>query len=671
MRKLTLLNLFAVLVLVLAACARPTPEVIEKEVVVEKPVVETVVIVKEVTPIPTPSKYNEAPELAGLVLAGELPPAEERLPENPMVVEVVDRIGVYGGDWNTSMRAAQDNAWLVRTFGYEHLVRWNPEWTAIVPNVAESLEVNEDATEFTFHLRKGMKWSDGVPFTADDILFWYEAWITNDELLSSKPFWMMPGGELGVVEKVDDYTIKFKFAVSHGLFLQRLATPDGYEMLVMPKHYLGQFHADYNPEGVEAFVEEGGYANWQEMFQDRMQWGDRFLDPDRPCLYAWDVSTSILEGTTLLVAERNPYYWKVDPEGNQLPYLDRFVSVVAEDVEAMVLMGLNGAIDMQDRRIATADNKAVFVDNMEKGNYHFFETVLAEMNQAIIALNLTHPDPVKHEIFRNKDFRIGLSHAINRQEIIDVIFVEQGEPWQGAPLPSTAWYNEQLAKQYTEYDVGLANEYLDKALPDKDAEGFRLGPDGKRFTFSIEVCDRYPAQVDVLELVRLQWQEVGIDMQVKFEERALLYERKDANEHDAVVWAGDGGGLDSMLELRWYMPWSGESNYATPWGYYYGGAAGGIEPYPPAGEDELEQNALKQWELYDQLQATGDPAEQTELMKQIMEIAADQFYVIGICTLGPGYGMVRNDFHNVPESMPGSWLYPNPAPTNPEQYFKE
>jgi peptide/nickel transport system substrate-binding protein len=186
--------------------------------------------------------------LAEMVAAGELPPLEERLPANPMVVEPVESLGQYGGTWRSGLRGGGDNAWLTRTIAYEYLVRWDPTWAEVIPNVAESFEANADATEFTFKLREGMKWSDGAPYTADDILFWYEDVLVDPEYSATHAVggWLQSGGEPVRVEKVDDYTVKFVFAAPNGLFIQRLATPDGAGPVGLPKHYCSQFHAMYN-----------------------------------------------------------------------------------------------------------------------------------------------------------------------------------------------------------------------------------------------------------------------------------------------------------------------------------------------------------------------------------------------------------------------------------------
>jgi peptide/nickel transport system substrate-binding protein len=314
---------------------------------------------------------------------------------------------------------------------------------------------------------------------------------------------------------------------------------------------------------------------------------------------------------------------------------------------------------MMDRHIATNSNKPVFVDNMKKGDYSFFETIPSSMNGMVLSLNQTHKDKQLRTIFQDLNFRAGLSHAINRKEMIDVLWVGQGEPWQLAPRPTSPYANEKLAKQYTEFDVKKANEYLDKVLPKKDANGMRLMPDGKPMAFTMEISNTGKEWMDAGPMLQKYWKAVGIDMTPKVEDRALMYTRKDANEFDAMVWGGDGG-LDVVLEPRWYFPYSAESQFGELWQYWYNKDPRGEEP--PAAQK-------KQMELYDQLKATGDTKKQDELMKQILQIAQEQFNAIGIVLPTNGYGIVKNNFKNVPKTMPGAWLYPNPGPTNPEQYF--
>ncbi len=606
--------------------------------------------------------YNESPMLADRAAAGDLPPVEERLPDEPLVVEPHESIGQYGGIWRMGMRGGNDTALMTRTLGYENLLRYTPDWTGIVENVAKDWEASEDGREYTFFLREGMKWSDGEPYTAHDIEFWYQAHVVNDEVRPGKPSWLMSGGELGVVEAIDDYTVKFSFAAPNGLFIENVAQVDGREITRFPRHWASQYHADFNPDGIDALVEEAGLETWVDLWDNMIGSGDGFREP-KPVIGAWVHENGAGSDTTQVTAVRNPYYWKIDPEGNQYPYIDTVQYDVGDDTETLVLKALNGEIDMQDRHIATLNNKAVFFDNMEAGGYIFYDRIPASMNVMMIALNLSTTDPVLSEVFNNKDFRIGLSHAINRQEIIDVVYVGQGEPWQGSPRLSSPFYNERLAKQYTEYDPDLANQILDDAgFAERDSDGFRLGPDGNRITFAVEVTTVATDSIDTLELVQGYWAEVGIDMQVEVEDRSILYDRKEANEHQAVVWGG-GGGLEVFLDPRWYMPFSHESNFATAWASWFNGdEIRGIEP-PEAPK--------RQMELFRQIQSTANADLQAKLMREILEIAADEFYAIGISLPANGYGIVSLKMRNVPSPHPGSWKYPNPAPLNVFTFYYE
>ncbi len=602
--------------------------------------------------------YNEAPELAAMVQQGELPPVAERISAEPLVIDGVEGVGNYGGTWRMGLRGGNDGALLLRTVGYEGLVRWNPEWTEVVPNVASSWDINEEGTEFTFYLREGMMWSDGVPFTANDIVFWWESSMINTDVSPTPPEWMVSGGEPGTVEAVDDYTIKFTFAAPNGLFMQRLATPAGTGMMDYPAHAIQQYHPEYNPDGYEAFVEEAGLDNWVDFWDTiRDEW--QFV---KPTINAWGLDNAMDGVATQVTLSRNPYYWKVDSAGNQYPYFDKVQLDYGEDTETLVLRTLNGEIDMMDRHIATNANKAVFFDNMEAGGYEFFETVPSSMNTMIIALNLTTEETALNEVFNNKDFRIGLSYAINRSELNELIFIGQGEPYQAAPRPTSPFYNEQLAKQYTEYNLDLANEHLDMAgYTERDGDGFRLGPDGNRITFTIDVITVNPDGIDMLELISQYWAEVGIDMRPNVIDRSIFYDRKDANQQQANVWGGDGG-LDVILEPRWYFPYSNESNFAPLWRYWYEGDARGVQP-PEAPQ--------RQMDLYNEIKVTADPERQNELMEEILQIAADEFYVIGTILTPPGYGIKKVDMKNVPATFPAAWLYPHPGPTNPFTYFYE
>ncbi|MAS33892.1 MAG: ABC transporter substrate-binding protein [Anaerolineaceae bacterium] len=612
-------------------------------------------------------QYTGAPMLDDLVADGTLPPVDERLPANPLVVEPIEAIGQYGGTWRTGLRGGTDHVWLQRTIGYDQLVRWDMNWENVIPNVAESFEFNDEGTEFTFHLREGMKWSDGAPFTAEDIRFYVEDLILyEDENTTSPgvPGLLRVGPETFQFEVVDDYTVKFIFSAPNGLFMQRMARGDGASFTAYPKHYFEQFHPLYN-ENVDDLVAEAGVADWRELMTLRGGAGagvEFWQNAGIPTLNAWVITTPYGTGTQV-VAERNPYYFKVDPEGQQLPYLDRVQYTQFEDVEIFTLAVLNGEIDMQDRHINTITNRAVLFDGQEAGDYHFYSLSPDIMNTTTIMFNFTHPDPMKREIFQNKDFRAGLSHAINRQEIIDLIYIGQGEPWQAAPRPEAPFYNEEFGKQFTEYDPELASEYLDKVLPEKDADGYRLGPDGNRFSFVITVSDApYTENPSVIEQVVRYLQEAGVDAQFDVVDRALLTERQSNNQHDAWIWAG-GGGLDNILNPSWYVPVEpGGATIGRAWEVWYANSSDPLAEEPP-------QFIKDHQAMYDALSAEPNPERQAEMMRELLEYSKDQFYVIGINLMPMTYGIVKNNFRNVPPQMFDAVSVLNPGYTNTFTYF--
>jgi peptide/nickel transport system substrate-binding protein len=606
----------------------------------------------------TADATNEAPMLAALVQGGQLPSLAERLPAEPVVVQPHAEVGVYGGEWRSAVTGVGDWPWLGRTVGYESLTRWSTDWSQVVPNLAESWEYNADATQLTYRLREGLRWSDGAPFTSRDIEFALNDVLSHPEVSPEAV------NDPGRVTVVDDTTFTITWQEPNALFYA--SDIYNYQIVNKPRHYLEQFHIAYNPNA-EQLADEQGFDSWIDMLDIRAGVSNSSLtwqNPELPTMNPWRVVAPLADSGRV-VLERNPYYWKVDTEGNQLPYLDRVVFDVVPDREVMLTRALNGDFDMHSRHFNTLANRPVLAENRERGGYRFFEQTPSEMNTNMIAFNLTHSDENLRAVFSNRDFRVAMSHAINRQEIIDVVYQGQGEPWQGAPRRESPFFDEELAKQYTEYDPALAAEILDRAGFPRRPDGTRAGPDGNPIAFTVSVATGFrPDQIDAMELVVRQWAEVGVTARLQPEDRALFVERKENNEHEVSVWSGDSGLTDVLYDPRWYAPLhNGESAFAIPWAQWYrseGTDERGQEP-PPA--------ARRQMDLYDRVQATPDQAQQYDLMRQVVTIAREQFWAMGIGLSPPAYGIVGNDFHNVPESMPSASNYNDPGPTNPEQYF--
>lgn len=609
------------------------------------------------TPEPAGPSANQSPAFQDQVKAGSLPEVDERLPESPLVIEPVEKVGRYGGDWGMGTLGVADSMIFARNNEYDNLVRWNIEWTELLPSVASGWEIEDNGKTFVFALRKGMKWSDGEPFTADDFVFWYEE-ASDQELNPSFPSMWTTMGEPVVVTKDGDYTVKFTFTEPYGLFTQQLGRSGSF--LYSCKHYREQFFPAYGDKAaIDQKIKDSGVTYWYEAYGD---WTNTRTNPDAPVTFAWSY-TSVLGDSPRFVAERSPYYYKVDPDGQQLPYIDRQIYTLAGDAQAIVMMAVAGDIDCQDRHISSLSNKALFVENAESADIRFLDVKPSSMNACIIPLNLTHSDPAKRELFQDKDFRIALSVAINRQEIIDVVNLGIGEPWQCAPLPEHPLYNDALAKQYTEYDPAKANELLDAIIPDKDVEGFRTLPNGDTLGIVVEVQGSQTSRIDTLELVKGYWEAVGIRMAIKPEDRSLLFERRAGNDWDAAVWGGDGG-MDFMLWPKNYFAQHVGSWYGPAWTRWYN-TRGKEGEEPPA-------SMRKQMELYDTLLIAPEEEKQNELMAEILRIAQEEFWCMGTYRSEEGYIVVKNKFRNVPEWHWGTGgTYPNPGPCQTNHFFWE
>lgn len=611
------------------------------------------------------AEYKEAPGLSELVKGGKLPPVAQRLPEKPLVLTPVEKTGKYGGTWRQALMGGSDSL-IERSVGYTRLVRWNRAWTAVEPDVAEKVDVKPDGTEYVFHLRKGTRWSDGAPFTADDLVFWYQDVLMNKELTPSVPRWLRSGNDPVIVEKIDDVTVKFRFTGPNGMLLENMATTFGSDILAAaPAHYLKQFHKKYNPDGIDKLVAEAKAANWSALFLNKVSFPGRWRATGRPVLDPWQLTVPY-GGTTQVVLERNPYYFKVDPEGRQLPYIDRVTFDIMGDQQAIVLKAINGELDMQNQRLNGLETRIVLAQNRERSGYRLFKAQPAWSNAMCISLNQTSKNPVLREVFRNRDFRVALSLAINREELNELIYAGQSQPYQAAPRPGTALYDAEMATQYTKFDPKGANELLDKAgFAKRDGQKFRLGPDGKRISFAVDAATSRRYQIDALELIKKYWAAVGIEMQVKTIEESFAFARMLANEHDAMVWIG-GGGYDflGVLDPKWYFPYENQAAFASAWGIYF------QNPNDPNAEEPPEP-AKRQQALYVEMQKTPGTAGQFEVMKKILAITREQFYVIGTNMDADNYGVVKNNMRNVPELMPDTFFYMTPGPTNPEQYFYE
>ena len=610
------------------------------------------------------TKYKEAPMLAELVKQGKLPPVEQRLPEEPLVVVPEEEVGQYGGTWRRVWKGPADQ-WGVYKICEAHLVYWDKEGGKFLPGVAKKWDVLENGRVYVFYLRKGMKWSDGHPYTADDILFWVEDIVGNNDITPTKPEWWRVGGEVVKVTKIDDYTIKFEFAKPYALFLLQVAYSTGFTGA--PKHYLKQFHPKYTPmEEIQKKMVPGTHNTWVDLFNDKNNY---IRNLELPTIFTWKPITD--PTSQFYVLERNPYFWAVDIEGNQLPYIDYIRHEYVTDNEVILLKAISGEIDMQWRHIgglaSGAGNYTLLKENEKKGGYRVLNWIAANGSVSRVSFNPNHPDPVLRQIFNDVRFRRALSLAIDREEISEVLFNGMAKPRQASFVSGSAYYDPEWEKAYAEYNPDLANKLLDEMGLKWDAKRqYRLLPDGRPLRFTISVTGQMHA--DIWTMVKEHWKKIGVIVEVNNIERSLLESRMGTGEYDAAVWALDRAAqplASPMLVFPgvtvyadwWYAPW-------TSW----------IQAYikgekPPADAVEPPEDVKKLVDLWLKIQTATSDEEIKKYMKEVTKIHRENLWMIGTVGEDLSPAIVKNNFRNVPEKLVTDDVLRSPLNAMPMQFF--
>ena len=593
--------------------------------------------------------YSESPMLAAMVASGDLPPVDERLPAEPLVQEVVDRIGTYGGTFRGFQLGDADKWVLYKTGLYGGLIsRSYLDLGTITPNglegwgpgIAKSWEWDDDAAGITVVLREGVKWSDGEPLGVHDIMFMWNEVQTNEGFQPTVPSRYKVNGETMEVIQIDDNTIRFEFAGPNPWFLNVLygATRSEYGALLAPSHYFKQFHPDHtNGKTWEDFQSEYGPVNTSIPTHTAYK-----LTKYNPAEEA--------------VMERNPYYWKVDTAGNQLPYIDKMRFQILADQEAAILRGIAGEVDLAERNFQVLENLPMLKASEADGNYELRVGIgdnFTTGNEIWLNYDLKDEDYAQlRELLRTVEFRNALSVALNREAINDLLFLGLAkEANLGISTASPYWDGEMatIAQINAEYDPDKARQLLGElGLKDQNGDGMLQYEDGRNVTFLLGAASEITAHVNLAEMVVADWKAVGIDARLHLQTRSLMFSGiRDLQFHAVTFGTTDLLFPQFRLNEGPIMP-----GYQSPL----------FVEDPP---DDLQRI----WDLTDQIITTVDADKVSMLMKEHQRLRAENNLGIWAAHDVPLMVIVHNRLQNVPTAEEIVIDNADHIPLMPDQWF--
>lgn len=608
----------------------------------------------------------------------DLPAVADRLPAEPLVVMPYETIGQYGGAITGISKGTESGTSDLLSVRHVNFVRYADDLQTVVPNVAKAWDWNEDKTVLTITLREGHKWSDGEPFTAEDVAFWYNDLLLNPDILEKTPDRWLFAGEPIKVEAVDDVTVRMTFPVSTPGILNRFAVDYGQPF--QPKHFLGQFMPKYN-ENADALAQEYGFANGAEAV-DFYYGGSDWKDVPSPLLKDAEKATAIgravvptlesyivvdesSEGRKLVA---NPYFHQVDTAGNQLPYINEIVETYIGDKEVQNLKVMNGEVVWKQQAIFLEDFP-LLKENEAKGNYTIqFAPTLGE--NIFFSFNRTHDDEVLREIFNDVRFNRAMSLAMNRDEINEIVYLGQGTPMQGVPAePKTvSFISDDILNKDISYDVEGAKALLaEMGLKDSDGDGTLERSDGKPLVIRL-VYSSQGVPVKMMELVRDYWTAVGVRVDLKEVTSDEYRASGNNNDLDLTTWKYDGNaGPTISQDTTVFVPPFGDffnPGTGAKWAAWkQSGGAEGIEP--PADIQKL-------WDLSEQfIQAEFGSDASNEIGEEIVKIHTDNMLKIG--TVGDIVApfLWRNDLQNVKPIKSKTYDFYWTYPYRPSQWWLE
>jgi len=634
--------------------------------------------------------------LATLVEQGKLPPLDKRLPEKPYVVpHAWLTTGKYGGQmrWICSSQIDWGVTRFVQQSTYGHsILRFLKDGTAVGPGLAESWEANADATVWTLHFRKGLKWSDGEPWTVDDILFWWEDEVQVPELNEPVPDEAKSSNGTPVtMKKLDDFTLQLTYDAPAPLTADRLAMwvkrGIGPGRWMDPKHYLTQFHPKYNTS-----VDK---ATWVQTFTEKRDFCE---NTESPVMTGWRMESHVKAQNSVWV--RNPYYWATDKEGNQLPYIDRIVLTNYLDPEVMKLQITQGNVDYVHAAfmpLTLADVSTLKESEAKSGlELRFWDSGLGTTPGYYFCYD--YIDPKIRQLAREPKFRKALSHAFNRQEVQKSLFFDTGELTTGTYSPKALEFNveggqtafQEWRDSALKYDPELAKQMLDEiGLKDVNGDGWREQPDGSPLKVTLDYLSVASQEIiQKNELLARDWQAVGSNAALNSVPQPTWAEQW-ASGKLMVQSVDDVGQATSIATSPEFLVPVDSGHWAPLEGQFYAVRGSAKEkqeldkdPFqrtPPRMEPEKGGPVERLWQLYDQVRTEADPVKRTKFVWDMIKIHVDEGpFFSGVVANIPRMVLLKKDLKNVPRredlatgGFVDNWSHPTPAVYDPETYFWE
>lgn len=581
------------------------------------------------------------------VNAGSLPHVQDRIPSEPLVVDLEAKgrsFGRQGGTLRTLISRTKDVRQMV-VYGYARLVGYQPDYT-LAPDILAAVDV-EEGRKFTLHLRPGHRWSDGMPFTSDDFRYWWEN-VANDPDItpSGPPDFMIVDNRLGKVTFPDEHTVVFEWQIPNPNFLPLLAQASP-PFIYRPAHYLSQFHKKFaDPDALVEKVKAARVKSWAALHNKRDNM-NKFDNPALPTLQPW-INTSDKDSSRKLFV-RNPYFHRIDSRGVQLPYID-VVQMTVVGGGLIAAKANAGEVDLQARGLDFPDVAILKKGEADGGKYRTLLWANGAASQIAIYPNLNFADPVWREVMRDVRFRRALSLGIDRRMINRALYFGLASEGGMSALSQSALYNDDNTHAWSMMNLAHANALLDDmGLTDRTPAGLRKLPDGRPMEFVIETAGERSEEENALAIIADTWRELGIRLIMRPLDRDILRNRIYAGRTMASVWFGWDNGLPGPSTSPSYLAPTNQEFFAWPmWGQYY-------QTVGQAGSPPDMQPAKRLMLLANDWNHTDDPQVREDIWKRMLAIHAEQQFAIGVLAEAPQPVVVSNDLMNVPEH--GIWAF--------------